>query len=108
MEKFTLELPGGLHEGDEAPERAAFRKLGEETGLHAISAPHSLGCLTLDHGRFENRLWGYKVRVQETDAPGWQPEPGLERLLVSCAQLCEWILGGQFDNAPQIALIGWL
>ena len=106
LEKFTLELLGGLRNGDGAPERAALRELGEETGLHAISAPHSLGCLAPDHGRLENRLWVYMVRVQATDAPGWQPEPGVELLLVSRAQLCEWILDGQFDHAPHIALIG--
>lgn len=106
LEKFTLELPGGLRDGDEAPELAALRELGEETGLHPVSAPRLLGCLAPDTGRLENRLWGFMVQVHAIDAAGWQPEPGVERLLVPRAQLREWILGGRFDHALHIALIG--
>lgn len=106
LEKLTLELPGGLREGNEAPEQTALRELEEETGLQAVSAPCALGCLNPDPGRLENRLWGYIVHVHSRDVQTWRPEPGVERMLVSRAQLRELVLGGQFDHALHIALIG--
>ena len=62
LEKFTLGLLGRLRDGDEAPERAALRELGEEMGLQTISAPSAQGCRAPETGRLENRLWGFMVR----------------------------------------------
>jgi ADP-ribose pyrophosphatase len=45
LEKYTLELPGGLRDGDESPEVCALRELYEETGLKASGAPVALGRL---------------------------------------------------------------
>jgi ADP-ribose pyrophosphatase len=106
LEAFSLELPGGLRDGDEDPGVSALRELEEETGFVAVAKPHALGNLTPDSGRLENRFWAYCVTVGNDPKVGWQPEPGIESLLVDKAELREWILNGKFDNALHIALIG--
>lgn len=106
LERFTLELPGGLLDDDEAPETAAMRELFEETGLKPIESPILLGKLVPDTGRLENTLWGFAVKVTATSVAEWQSEPGIELLLVPLNELREWILNGNFDHALHIALIG--
>jgi 8-oxo-dGTP pyrophosphatase MutT (NUDIX family) len=106
LESFSLELPGGLRDSDENPTTSALRELEEEAGFVAIADPYALGNLTPDSGRLENRFWAYFVTVSNDRKVGWQPEPGIESLLVDQAELREWILNGTFDNALHIALIG--
>src|SRR5580704_4883750 len=49
VRRFTLEFPGGLRDGDEAPEACAIRELAEEVGL-AISQLLPLGAFLPDSG----------------------------------------------------------
>lgn len=106
LERYTLELPGGLRDGDEPPAHTALRELAEETGLTVLGKPQLLGCLVPDTGRLENRLWGYWARTSNEVALNWQPEAGVELLLVTRPQLQGWIRAGEFDHALHIALIG--
>jgi len=106
LEKYTIELPGGLRDGDEQPIDCAMRELYEETGLKGSDAPIVLGCFAPDTGRLENRLWGYAVHVPSVVASTWEPELGVEPIWVSRKQLRQWLLSGEFDHALHIALIG--
>jgi len=106
LEKITLELPGGLRDGDDSPAATAIRELEEETGLIASGEPQPLGCLAPDTGRLENRLWGFFVRTESSPVKGWKPELGVECVLVDQRELREWILNGKFDHALHVALIG--
>lgn len=106
LEKYTLELPGGLRDGDESPEVCALRELYEETGLKVSDAPVALGRFAPDTGRLENHLWGYAVHVSGEAPSTWQPEQGVEPIWLTRAQLHQCLLSGEFDHALHIALIG--
>lgn len=106
LEKYTLELPGGLRDGDESPEICALRELYEETGSKVSKAPVALGRFAPDTGRLENHLWGYAVRVSGEVPSTWQPEQGVGQLWLICAQLRQCLPSGVFDHALHIAFIG--
>ena len=58
LERYTVELPSGLVDGDENPETAARRELLEETGYEA-GEMQALGAMTPDNGRLGNRIWHF-------------------------------------------------
>ena len=105
VEKFTLELPGGLHDNSGTPSENAIRELQEETGLTATSPPILLGNLMPDSGRLENRLWGFFIKAG-SQAKDWAPEAEIAPRFVSKRELRDLIRSGEFDHALHIALIG--
>lgn len=104
VEKATLELPAGLLDSGDSPAETAARELREEAGLIALAEPVLLATLLPDTGRLENRYWCFFARSRPE--PAWRPEPGVERLLYSEAELRGAILDGSFDHALHLALIG--
>ena len=106
LERFTVELPGGLRDADEDPAVSATRELWEETGLRPIDGLIPLGALSPDAGRLENRIWGFVAQVDDAAAADWRAESGVEPLFVSKAELHELVVTGRMENALHVALIG--
>jgi 8-oxo-dGTP pyrophosphatase MutT (NUDIX family) len=104
VRRFTLEFPGGLRDGDEAPEACAIRELAEEVGL-AVSQLRPLAGLLPDSGRLGNRMWTYFAR-DAAPIPGWHAESGVEHRMVTIAELHALTLDGSFDHAPHVAMLG--
>lgn len=106
LERFTLELPGGLRDADEDPAISATRELWEETGLRPIAELISLGALAPDAGRLTNRFWGFVTKVGYAAESDWRAESGVESLFVSKTELHELVVNGRIENALHVALIG--
>jgi ADP-ribose pyrophosphatase len=104
VRRFTLEFPGGLRDGEEAPETCAIRELAEEVGL-AVSRVQPLAAMIPDSGRLGNRMWTY-FAPQAQPVPGWRPETGVDRRMVTIAELHALALDGSFDHAPHVAMLG--
>lgn len=105
VDGWTLELPGGLRDGDEDPASAAARELFEETGFEPVRPLVDLGWLQPDVGRLENRMWCYAA-IGARRAPGWSPERGVESVLVRQEVLADAIISGDLRHALHLALIG--
>ena len=104
VRRFTLEFPGGMRDGDEAPETSAIRELAEEVGL-AVSAMELLVSFIPESGRVGNRMWSFFAR-DAVPIPDWRPETGVEHMMVSIEELFTRALDGSFDHGPHVAMLG--
>jgi ADP-ribose pyrophosphatase len=105
LQRSTLELPGGLVERGEDAGIGALRELVEETGFSSPRPPVALPSLSPDTARLENRVHGFFLGDAEGPAPGWQPEPGVEPVVVSLTELRDAVLSGRLDHALHVAII---
>jgi ADP-ribose pyrophosphatase len=104
VRRVTLEFPGGMRDGDEAPQTSAIRELAEEAGL-AVASVQPLVTLIPESGRLGNRMWTFFAR-DAVPIPDWRPETGVEHMMVSIADLFAFALDGSFDHAPHVAMLG--
>lgn len=103
VEAVTLELPAGHVESGQNPEDAARLELAEETGYRATHL-RPVGCLRSDTGRLANRMWVYfAAAVERKDA--WEPEPGVDVVVATSAEMTRWLSEGTFDHALHVASI---
>jgi len=87
----------------EAPAEAAGRELLEETGYAAASI-EVLGSMLPDTGRLSNRMWNCVANgVRRMD--NRSPEPGIEVVTYTTADLARAITGGEFDHSLHVALL---
>jgi ADP-ribose pyrophosphatase len=103
VEAVTLELPAGLIDDNTTPEQTAARELREETGFVADHVTR-VGCMTTDTGRLSNRLWVCAARGVVRD-PAAQPEPGMEVVVATQAELNAALASGRFDHSLHVAAL---
>lgn len=100
---LCTELPGGVVDDGEAPDRAAARELLEETG-YASDSWQSLGSFYANPARQTNRVHVYlalgAVRVADQS-----PDPGEELAVLTASprQVTDMIGAGEFSQGLHIA-----
>jgi ADP-ribose pyrophosphatase len=100
IERWTLELPGGLREPGENPQFTAVRELKEETGF-AISEVVPLIEAHADAGRLSNKFFGFfAVAEQVAD-----PEPGIAVVFATGQELRDYAAAGRIAMSAHIGLL---
>ncbi len=99
----TLEIPGGLLDDDDSPEKAAARELLEETGYQAEEMVE-IGNINPNPAIFANHVYTYMARnPRKVGNPSPDQTEDLEVVLVPLAEIKELIRSGEIDHAIVIA-----
>ncbi|MYA60641.1 MAG: NUDIX hydrolase [Chloroflexi bacterium] len=101
---YTLELPSGTRDGDEAPEVTADRELREETGYRA-SRFTPIGGFVPVSGYSEEYCHGFVATGLEVDP---LPQDKLEDIMVvetTVGELRRMCMNGDIDDALTIAAV---
>lgn len=103
----VLEFPAGGIDGDETPERAAHRELGEETGLRA-GQMIPLGSFLTCPGLLDERAHLFLALdcVPDPDAPAPDEDERIDLDPLTPAQASARLLEGQDADAKSTLLLG--
>lgn len=101
IDRWTIEFPGGLRDGDEPAAMAARREVEEETGL-SVKELVLLQEAYADVGRLNNKLYGYFALV---DGAARSTEMGLEAVLVPSDRIRTMAAAGEIAIAANIGLL---
>lgn len=106
VEHITLELPGGLLDGEEPAQVAIAREVREETGFEPEGEPQLIACLEPDSGRLDNRFWCFFIKLKPERVAAWRPEPGVEVQILEPGDIRRAVLDGRVSSAHHVALVG--
>jgi len=106
--QVTLEIPGGLVDPGDTPEKAASRELLEETGYQAIEWV-KLGAVNPNPAIFSNRCHTFLAR-NVTKVSGQTPDQteDIDVVLLPLPDIPGLIRNGVIDHALVIAAFYWL
>ncbi|MBV8446680.1 MAG: NUDIX hydrolase [Hyphomicrobiales bacterium] len=101
IDRWTIEFPGGLRDGDETPDVAGRREVEEETGL-SVKELVLLQEAYADVGRLNNKLFGFFALVEGVPR---STEVGVEAVLVSSSLIRAMAADGKIAIAANVGLL---
>jgi ADP-ribose pyrophosphatase len=105
--EVTLEIPGGLIDPGDTPEKAAARELLEETGYEAEELVQ-IGVVNPNPALFNNRCYTFIARnAQKIRAPMPDQREDIEVVLMPISDIQELISKGEIDHALVITAFHW-
>jgi ADP-ribose pyrophosphatase len=105
--QVTLEIPGGLVDPGDTPERAAARELLEETGYQAEELVQ-IGVVNPNPALFNNCCYTYVARnVKKIDDPTPDQAEDIEAVLIPLPDIPKLIQTGEIDHAMVITAFYW-
>jgi ADP-ribose pyrophosphatase len=105
--KVTLEIPGGLVDPEDTPEKAAARELLEETGYQAEELV-KIGVVNPNPALFNNRCYTFVARnAQKIGQPMPDQTEDIEVVLIPVSDISELIRKGEIDHAMVITAFYW-
>ena len=101
--EITLEIPGGLLDPGDTPEKAAARELLEETGYQAEEYTE-IGVSNPNPAIFNNHCYTYVARnVKKVSDPRLDQAEDIEAVLIPLSEIPELIRKGKIDHAIVIS-----
>jgi ADP-ribose pyrophosphatase len=105
VEKFTLELPGGLKEKNLTHYQSAKQELLEETGIILKDKPKLVCKIFPDVGRLSNSGYLYFVKIKRSKINLFTNEKSISCLLLKKKKIIDLILKGKIKHSLHIAMI---
>jgi ADP-ribose pyrophosphatase len=97
--EVTLEIPGGLSDPGDTPEKAAARELLEETGYQAKEWT-KIGVVNPNPAIFNNRCYTFLAQdIKKIAAPTPDQAEDIEVILIPLSKIPELIRKGEIDHA---------
>jgi ADP-ribose pyrophosphatase len=105
--KVTLEIPGGLVDLGDTPEKAAARELLEETGYQAEELV-KIGVVNPNPALFNNRCYTFIARnIKKISDPMPDQTEDIEVVLIPLIEIPKLISTGEIDHAMVITAFYW-